>query len=257
MLAHVREVGAMPFMLFEYYLTYQTAPDGIRPSLETIALDLGIVDKKGRPSKSAVCNLKKILIDKKWIREENGRIVILKSFRNSERHSEKMNDLSEFLNEPFRNSERPYIRTEKEKKEVKKEKEVPNGTMSGKPDAVAEIFAHWQKILNHPKTTLTKDRRGKIKARLAEKFTVEDLKLAIEGCRGSPFHQGDNERGEIYDSIDLIFRNAEKTEQFIRIAKNEGRNGSNQTNGTTNGNGGKAVDAHLKPRLISSRQTDR
>lgn len=99
MLAYVREVGAMPFILFEYYLTYETAPDGIRPSLETIAKDLRLFDKKGNPSKTAVCNLKKVLIDEKWIKEENGRIIILKSFRNSEHHSENLNDLSENLNE--------------------------------------------------------------------------------------------------------------------------------------------------------------
>jgi hypothetical protein len=114
MLAAVREVGAMPFLLFEYYMTYSTAPE-IRPSLETIAKDLGILDKKGKPSKSAVCNLKKILIEKGWIREESGCIFLLKSFRISENHSE-------FLNESFRNSERPLYKDEKEKEERKDEK---------------------------------------------------------------------------------------------------------------------------------------
>lgn len=99
MLASVKTIGAMPFILFEYYLTWQDEPNGIRPSLETIATDLGLFDKQGRPSKSAACNLKKILISKGWIKEENGQVIILKSFRNSEHHSEKMNDLSEFLND--------------------------------------------------------------------------------------------------------------------------------------------------------------
>lgn len=141
MLKYVREVGAMPFVLFEYYQTYETAPDGIRPSLETIAIDLGILDKKGKPSKSAVCNLKKILIEKKWIKEENGRIILLKSFRISEccseilnettekevedsdilnGHSEILNDDSEFLN----GTEVALIGfTNKEFKEEEKEEE--------------------------------------------------------------------------------------------------------------------------------------
>jgi hypothetical protein len=123
MLGYVREVGAMPFMLYEYFMTYQTAPDGIRPSLETIARDLGILDKKGKPSKSAVCNLKKILIEKEWIREENGRIVLLKSFRNSERRSEIMKGHSEKMNESFRNSERP-LKEEDLKQERKIEKDI-------------------------------------------------------------------------------------------------------------------------------------
>lgn len=84
MLGSVKEIGAMPFILFEYYRTWETAPDGIRPSLQTVADDLGI-------TKSAVCNHKKVLLEKSWISEEKGRIFIEKSFRKTESHSEKLN----------------------------------------------------------------------------------------------------------------------------------------------------------------------
>lgn len=120
MLRMVKEIGAMPFVLFQYYLTYQSASDGIRPSLQTTADDLGL-------TKSAVCNLKKILLEKEWINESRGEIFILKSFRkneNSEKmnssHSEKLNDYSEKMNDSFRKNESPYIRNEKENLERKK-----------------------------------------------------------------------------------------------------------------------------------------
>ncbi|MBX7170593.1 MAG: hypothetical protein K1X72_06515 [Pyrinomonadaceae bacterium] len=114
MLRMVKEIGAMPFVLFQYYLTYQSSSDGIRPSLQTTADDLGL-------TKSAVCNLKKILLEKEWINESRGEIFILKSFRKNEysekmnnSHSEKMNNYSEKMNDSFRKNESPYIRNEKE-----------------------------------------------------------------------------------------------------------------------------------------------
>lgn len=113
-LAFIKEVGAMPFLLFQYYQTWATAPDGIKPSLKTVCDDLGL-------TKSAVCNLKKILIQKGWIREESGEIFLLKSFRKNERRSEILNDRSEKMNESFRKNERPIYKDEKEKIEGKRE----------------------------------------------------------------------------------------------------------------------------------------
>lgn len=120
MLRSAKEVGAMPFVLFQYYLTYQSASDGIRPSLQTTADDLGL-------TKSAVCNLKKILLAKQWISDERGEIFILKLFGKNEysekmnsSRSEKMNNYSENMNESFRKNERPYIRNEKEYSERNK-----------------------------------------------------------------------------------------------------------------------------------------
>lgn len=76
MFQRINEVGAKPFLLFQYYLTYQTAPK-INPSLKTIALDMGIVDKNGKPQISAVSHLKKVLIDKEWIEEIKGEVFII------------------------------------------------------------------------------------------------------------------------------------------------------------------------------------
>ncbi len=116
MLANVKEVGAMPFILFEYYLTWASAPNGIKPPLQRISDDLGL-------EKNNICNLRKKLIDAGWIRFENDEVFILKSFtKNENNHSQKMNDSensftknesdSQKMNESFTKNESAFILNE-------------------------------------------------------------------------------------------------------------------------------------------------
>lgn len=86
--------------------------------------------------------------------------------------------------------------------------------------AVTEVFAFWRDLLS-PRARLDDRRRRIIRARLDDGYSAEELKLAALGCRASPFHQGDNDRGARYCSIDLICRNAEKVDQFLEIAERE------------------------------------
>ena len=78
---------------------------------------------------------------------------------------------------------------------------------------IAEIFAYWQDVMNHPKARLSADRSRCIAARLREGYTVADIKLAIDGYKVSPFHQGDNPEGKMYDDLTLICRSGSKLEQ--------------------------------------------
>ena len=126
MFQRINEVGAKPFLLFQYYLTYATAPK-INPSLKTVALDMGILDKKGNPQVSAICHLKKELIKAGWIKEIDGEIIITlekistEPLRKSQQPIEKISTESlENLNEPLRKSQSPY-KEEKEQLEITKE----------------------------------------------------------------------------------------------------------------------------------------
>jgi hypothetical protein len=142
------------------------------------------------------------------------------------------------IQEPSQKSE--HIKKENkdeylEKKELLKEKDISNEISKKKSLSDAEIvFEYWKSTCNHPKAKYSADKRLKIEARLAEKFTVDELKQAINGNKASPYHQGQNTDGKVFDSIDLIFRNATKTEGFIQIAENPPelngaqQNGSNQ-----------------------------
>ena len=83
--------------------------------------------------------------------------------------------------------------------------------------AVEKVFTHWAQVLGHPEARLTTDRKGKISSRLREGATVERLMQAIDGCAGSKYHMGDNQQGRRYDSIELIFRNAGKVDEFAEM----------------------------------------
>jgi hypothetical protein len=64
-------------------------------------------------------------------------------------------------------------------------------------------------------TVVLSDKRQKlIAARAKEGFDVEDLVDAARGWRRSKFHCGANEGGKVYNSVELIFRDAAHVEAF-------------------------------------------
>ncbi len=83
---------------------------------------------------------------------------------------------------------------------------------------IRQVFDHYRTY--HPRYCLlpTSDHAQwkQISARLKEGYTVDDLKAAIDGCHRSPFHQGENDRGRKYDSLELIMR-PNKVQQFIEM----------------------------------------
>lgn len=111
---------------------------------------------------------------------------------------------------------------------IMNQKDMSGAVAPAVPSPVQEVFAYWQTRLNHPQAHLTDKRRKLIQARLKEKYTVEQIKLAIDGCASSPFHMGQNDRQTVYDDIELICRDGGKLEGFISKL--------NQPNGS-NGNG--------------------
>lgn len=86
---------------------------------------------------------------------------------------------------------------------------------SGEPD---RVFTYWQDVMNHPKAKLDRKRRQKIRDRLADGYSVDDLMRAVDGCSKSPHHMGHNDRGTVYDDIELICRDAPHVDKFIRLA---------------------------------------
>ena len=111
---------------------------------------------------------------------------------------------------------------------------LPNGgnqnvtlqSSSSIKDMSSEIFNHWKTVLNHPKAILDSKRQRLIAARIDEGHSVEDLKLAIDGCKASAWHMGENDRRKVFDSLDLIFRDASHIENFIAEASSQNGNGN-------------------------------
>lgn len=86
------------------------------------------------------------------------------------------------------------------------------------PDRVDEVFAYWQNVMKHPRAKLDRKRRQKIKDRLADGYSEDDLMRAIDGCKRSPHHMGENDRATVYDDIELICRDAPHVDKFIKLA---------------------------------------
>jgi len=105
--------------------------------------------------------------------------------------------------------------------------------MSDKSDAiVSEIYNYWFLVMQKDgKTKFTAKRKSKIKARLKEGYTEQQIKQAIDGCAASPYHMGQNDNKTIYNDIELICRSGEKVEQFGQRLEDSAR--QNEYSGKT------------------------
>ena len=80
-----------------------------------------------------------------------------------------------------------------------------------------DIFSFWCQVMEKSTSAkFTVKRKRAVTARLTEGYTVDDIKLAITGCKESPFHQGDNKTNTVYDDLELICRDGGKLESFMQ-----------------------------------------
>lgn len=103
------------------------------------------------------------------------------------------------------------IKKKKTKKTIEK-----NLVIKNKADAIQTVFDYWVATMNKTtRTTLDSNRRKDI-TRALEHFTVEQCQLAILGCSKNLWNMGmkDNNK-KLYNSLNLIFRNHDKIEDFI------------------------------------------
>jgi hypothetical protein len=238
------EISASAFRLYAFYCKHRNAETGICwPSLRRAAETLHM-------AYSYTSEMKAQLAAAGWIALRGDEIKPLMGFASEEEMAAARAKVSEkpkrrISEKPKHISEIPNKVSEKPKSEFGKteihvynqpnepahitspyNQDQPRDKRAGFTAEAQEVFAHWQKVLNHPSAKLTKDRETKIKARLREGYTVEQCKRAVDGCRASPYHMGQNDRGSVYDGIDLIFRNGEKLEQFIGYAASPPQGGS-------------------------------
>ena len=84
---------------------------------------------------------------------------------------------------------------------------------------VAEVWMHWITAMrtgSKRKPVLDATRRQIIAAAIYD-YEVQGCKDAIDGCLLSEFHMGRNKMNKRYDSVELIFRDAEHVEKFHEI----------------------------------------
>lgn len=89
------------------------------------------------------------------------------------------------------------------------------------PNDVKFVWNEWVRI-HRPgqenRVKLTEEREERISWAVVT-YGVDTCVEAIEGCKLSPFHQGDNDRRRKYDDVELILRDAAKIERFCEIAR--------------------------------------
>ncbi len=85
------------------------------------------------------------------------------------------------------------------------------------PDILA-VFEYWQNRTHHSKAKLDPKRNKAIKNALTWGYSVGDLCQAVDGCVATPFNQGQNDRGQVYDSLQTILKDADQVDRFMRNA---------------------------------------
>ncbi len=83
---------------------------------------------------------------------------------------------------------------------------------------VRRVFEHWQKVMGHPGANLDPKRRGVIERALKLGYDEAACCKAIDGCKRTPYNQGDNDAGTTYDSLDLVLRDGTHIDRFIAHA---------------------------------------
>lgn len=141
---------------------------------------------------------------------------------------ERSPNSSRTVREPSRGEERRGDREKKEEKPLSADADrvPPQAPLAltspaPKPDAVAvqvrQVFEHWQRVMGHPKSALDAKRERVIRARL-KSYSVADLCRAVDGCAATPYNMGENERGQRFDDIELICRDASHVDRFTANA---------------------------------------
>jgi hypothetical protein len=92
---------------------------------------------------------------------------------------------------------------------------IQNLNSSNKDHPVKKIFLHWQTIMGHPQAQLDGKRITCISHALKLGYSEMQLCEAIEGCALTPHNMGVNSQGQRFDSLQLIFRDADQIDRFI------------------------------------------
>lgn len=84
-------------------------------------------------------------------------------------------------------------------------------------DEIREVFDHYRtyhaKAFKNPVSS-SKEWKA-IRSRLAEGYSADDLKAAIDGCHVCPHNCGVNERGQKYQGLFLILKSGDQVSRFI------------------------------------------
>ena len=104
---------------------------------------------------------------------------------------------------------------EKETEAEKRDREQRQRTEA---ERCASVFEHWRSIHGHGSAKLAADRR-KVVVKALQNYSPDELCECISGYKASAWHQGQNERGQVYDALELMLRDAKHIDAGISYAR--------------------------------------
>lgn len=97
--------------------------------------------------------------------------------------------------------------------------DLPDASHPRLPQAeVQAVFSHWQTVMGKARARLD-EKRIKLIRHALRNYSEADLCDAINGCRASPFHMGENDRHTRFDGIELILRDSSHIDKFISFSE--------------------------------------
>jgi hypothetical protein len=85
---------------------------------------------------------------------------------------------------------------------------------------VRDVFDYWVRTHNARGAHLSKLRRRRIHDAIRD-YGLAVCFAAVDGCRRSAWHMGDNPRGQRYNDVSLILRDAGHIERFSALAEGD------------------------------------
>lgn len=84
---------------------------------------------------------------------------------------------------------------------------------------VDAVFEFWRVLMEKTRAQLGPTRRKKIAESIAMGYSVDDLRLAIVGCKFDAWSQGQNPNSKAYNDIELICRDETRVDRFMELGE--------------------------------------
>lgn len=82
-------------------------------------------------------------------------------------------------------------------------------------EMILKVFEHWKITMGHKNSKLDKNRSKLIREALKLGYSVTDLCQAVSGCSITPHNIGENDKGQRYDGLHIILKNADQIDRFM------------------------------------------
>jgi hypothetical protein len=112
----------------------------------------------------------------------------------------------------------PCLQDATSERETERETENREQRQRTETERCASVFGHWQSVHGHSSAKLTADRR-KVVVKALQNYSPDELCECISGYKASAWHQGQNERGQVYDALELMLRDAKHIDAGISYAR--------------------------------------